>query len=610
MPTYVITAPDGRKFKVTGPGTKDEALAQVQQQYQAQQPPEQPQSGTDVPRTVAIGGRAVGEGVLGTLVGIPEQFGRAVSGQNIRDAIARSQGVQTDPTAMDWISTLLTKAGAPVPETPTERIGSAAVRGASGALAFPGAGVRPLMTAISGASGGASAEGVKELGGGPVLQTLAGFAGGLMPYAVSQGAQALGRGAKALAEPFYGGGREKVVGRVLNEAADDPIAAQQQMANAGEIVPNSRPTAAESTRDYGIINAERSAKTTNPAPFAARESEQNLARQQFLDVASKDQAALKQAVDRRETVTTALRDKAFQQAQGKAVDSASLTQQIDDLIAQPENAGATTQSALKWARDQVAGKTDPQALYAVRKDIAMKLAGKVGSEESVLRYAGGTLSKVNGLIDDAIQEVAPSWKEYLVKYRQLSKPIDRMEALQTAQEKSALSVPDAITGRDVLSQAKWRNQAKALLESGGLTKGQQQRVERIVEDLDRGMRINDPNIRAIGSNTTQDMTAANVLGQALGSTKMSPLVRSLARPLQWVYKIPEQELQDLLSEALLDPRLGAALMEKASTSNMSQVSSLLRQRFLAASRGAAAAAVQPRTAPEDREKQQKRASAP
>src|SRR5687767_15052527 len=33
MPTYVITAPDGTKYKVTGPGTEQDALAQVQAQH-------------------------------------------------------------------------------------------------------------------------------------------------------------------------------------------------------------------------------------------------------------------------------------------------------------------------------------------------------------------------------------------------------------------------------------------------------------------------------------------------------------------------------------------------------------------------------------------------
>jgi hypothetical protein len=42
VPTYEITAPDGRKFRVTGPGSKEEALAQVQAQYQSAQPADEP----------------------------------------------------------------------------------------------------------------------------------------------------------------------------------------------------------------------------------------------------------------------------------------------------------------------------------------------------------------------------------------------------------------------------------------------------------------------------------------------------------------------------------------------------------------------------------------
>lgn len=34
MPTYLITAPDGRKFNVSGPGTQEEALAHIQSTYQ------------------------------------------------------------------------------------------------------------------------------------------------------------------------------------------------------------------------------------------------------------------------------------------------------------------------------------------------------------------------------------------------------------------------------------------------------------------------------------------------------------------------------------------------------------------------------------------------
>ena len=42
MPTYRITAPDGRSFNVTGDGTADEAIAHIQSQYSAPKPVEKP----------------------------------------------------------------------------------------------------------------------------------------------------------------------------------------------------------------------------------------------------------------------------------------------------------------------------------------------------------------------------------------------------------------------------------------------------------------------------------------------------------------------------------------------------------------------------------------
>lgn len=46
MPTYKITAPDGKTYNVTGNGTAEEALAQFQAQYNAQVAPTQTQPGT------------------------------------------------------------------------------------------------------------------------------------------------------------------------------------------------------------------------------------------------------------------------------------------------------------------------------------------------------------------------------------------------------------------------------------------------------------------------------------------------------------------------------------------------------------------------------------
>lgn len=619
MPKFLITSPDGRKFEVTGPdgATPEQALQQVQAQQAKPAQSTAPSGSYDTMDTagktaVGVGKEAVRQvGRLGadvaegaaalplTLLNVPNDI------YNLGAAIYEK--ITGKPAArMQNLNAMLANAvESPeiAPRDATERVVSDVNKAIAGVGTGMGAGqalatggrvaqgvgqqllARPGMQIASAASGAAAGGSVREAGGGPVAQIAASVAGGMAPYALYEGGKAVARGARAMVEPFTEGGRKQVVGRALSDVATDPQRAQQNMANASEIVPGSRPTAAQVSEDYGIISTERAAKATNPAAFAERASDQNAARQGYLEIAAKDRPALDAAIARRDAVTKPLREQAFQAAAGKSVDSKRVVDQIDTLLANPDNAGSKTQQALQWARDQIADKTDPRALYAVRKEIADAISGKIESDKSFLRYTGGELRQVRGFIDDAIQEIAPTWKQYLTKYTQLSKPIDRMTQLQGAQSAAALAAPDVRTGYEFLSQAKWKTQVKGLLESGVLTKGQQARVQRIADDLARGAAINDPAIRAIGSNTTQDMTAANLLGQMIGSTKMAPFVRSLARPLQWIYKVPEKELQDLLSEALLDPKLGAELMENASGAQMGKVSALLRQRFLASSVG-------------------------
>jgi hypothetical protein len=50
MPSYLITAPDGKKYKVSGNGTKEDALAHFQAQYASQQQPAQPQPQQPTPQ--------------------------------------------------------------------------------------------------------------------------------------------------------------------------------------------------------------------------------------------------------------------------------------------------------------------------------------------------------------------------------------------------------------------------------------------------------------------------------------------------------------------------------------------------------------------------------
>jgi hypothetical protein len=112
VPTYVITSPDGRKFKVSGPGTREEALKQVQASYRPPQPEEAPpaepeeatRSAGDIVKNVygaqtepllAMGSSAVAApvaGLAGVAQGIKNRFS---PGMSAADRVEQVQGAMT-----------------------------------------------------------------------------------------------------------------------------------------------------------------------------------------------------------------------------------------------------------------------------------------------------------------------------------------------------------------------------------------------------------------------------------------------------------------------------------------------------------------------------------
>jgi hypothetical protein len=75
------------------------------------------------------------------------------------------------------------------------------------------------------------------------------------------------------------------------------------------------------------------------------------------------------------------------------------------------------------------------------------------------------------------------------------------------------------------------------------------------------------------------MTIANLVGRMLGEKyATNTTVQTLARPLQWMYKLPEERVQALLVDAMLDPKLAADLMARANIVRVGGLSERLRQR--------------------------------
>lgn len=523
-------------------------------------------------------------------------------------------------------SNQLTKLGLPQPDGKMQRIVGDASRGVAGAGMSAAASqaanltrlaARPLMQMISGGTGGASAGATREAGGGPLLQTAAGMVGGMSPYALSLPIQAGYRGAQAAIEPLYQGGRERIVGRAMNQMASNPQEAMQNMGNAPQFVPGSQPTTAEAAGDYGLMSMQKGVKNANPEPFAQRASEQNTARNILLDTVAQHDAALAEAKSARDLETTPMRETAFKNS--KPILLAPVSGKVSDILNSPEGKIEAVEKAMKWVNSRLAGETTPavqaqivksslvdesgnaftktipakkeigaeaERLYSVRKDINDAMQGKYDKDQPFLRLAKGQLKLVKDAIDDAIERGAKGYKNYLSTYRERSIPINQMETAQEIKKGVMQTAPDT-TGYDFMSQPKWSNvvQANRTELAKKLDPRQLQVMDSITSDLDRGATLNNSAIKPAGSDTFQNMSLANVLGSVIGNKSMNPLTASLGRAYSFLYKLPDQAINKLVVDAMLDPRLARQMMQKATNSNVQSFGEMLKQRALASGVG-------------------------
>lgn len=496
------------------------------------------------------------------------------------------------PSPSAGFADFLSDVGLPEPQTGPERVYSDAVEGAAGGALFG-----PLM-AIPGATGGASMGVTREAGGGPVAQFIASLAGGSLPA----GARALGNVAgkavdigKDLIAPFTQGGRETIVGRTLRDQASDPAAAIENMRTAPEFVPGSKPTSGVASRDPGLLGVERGMRNRNPSDFADVDTQNMTARNQALDDIAGQPADIKKAKEARAAGGDKGREAAF--ANKTPVKLSNTRQVLGEIQAAPEGSREAVAKALKWVDDRIGKLTpegspdlpaDPEFMYAARQDIADAIAGKFDSEQPALRLASKELAKIRDALDDDIELGAEGYQAYMKKFADDSKPIAQMETLQDIRTSAETAVPNPLTGERALSQAKWTNlvgKNRADLAKT-MTPEQMKVLDAISADLDRGASLGA--FRAGGSDTVQNLTMGNLLGNLLsGQSANSPFMRTATRPLSFLYKIPEEAAQNLLLDAMKDPQTAALLMSKVSTESTELLSRQLMQRAKEAGYGAA-----------------------
>ena len=514
------------------------------------------------------------------------------------------------PTMTQATQTNLNRMGFPQPETAQERVvqdiasagyGTAGVARAAGAVAprLPGMlseaakffAQSPQAQSAAAVSAATAGGALREGGANPYAQ----MGGALMAGMVAPGGPTLSTTQRALSvpgglvKPFTQEGREVIVGNVLNRLATNPQQAMQNMAESAPLVPGVRPTAAGTARDPGLAGAETPLRssTFDPSNLFGQQINQNQEAilNAFRQIGGKP-GSIPYAEAKRKAITTPMRVAAFE---GVTVNPETfqsgiqlvVTQAINTVMSSPVGVRKDVETAMKFAVDRVKLAKTPEELYEVRKDLAKAARGVYNQENPSLKLAGDQLKQVIAAADDVIEAAAPGYAAYMDKYSKSSKGIDQMRLLQGIEAKVTTGQTNLSTGNPVLAASALRRQLAAAKDELGtqLSPSAQGKLDNIINEINRGMAATAPGVKPPGSNTFQNMSMGNLIGRVFSeSLADNTTLRTMTRPLDWLYKLPDQQVQQLLVQAMLDPKLAAMMMAKANIMRVEPLATSLRQK--------------------------------
>jgi hypothetical protein len=454
----------------------------------------------------------------------------------------------------------------------------------------------PLQTSAAVGGAGASAAGREyaDVGAGGQLG-LAMLGGMVAPSTSATAIPAAGRAIRETVRPFTEAGREVITGNVLRQLANKPETAITRMQEFQPQVPGYTPTTAQASRDVGLISAETPIRALDvTGKFVAQASEANKARMAIIDRLAKDQDAVNIAVANREAATAPMRESAFAAStqtpqQIQSAISLVVNKQIDDILASDAGKRSTVINAMNFAKNSVNRADTVGSLYEVRKDLRAAAQGLLDKEGSAYSQAKGQLEKVIRSVDDVIDSSAPGYKDYLRVYSQRSKNIEKVEAAQGFRGKVLSTIPDPINvGQFMISQPNFVRAIRAAAKETDMSQMQVKIIERVGRDLDSG--VLNKSGRVPGSDTFKNLSTANVIGGIIGKQMFGEVpaaINKVVSPFNWLYNGTDDQIRELLVDSMLDPKLAARLMSKASTTNIEPISKELQRKALNLGYGAA-----------------------
>jgi hypothetical protein len=516
------------------------------------------------------------------------------------------------PSQAGQLQKLLTQLGLPEPKTSQERVVQD-ITSAGASIAAPASLTRFLpeaaqrfftqnlgTQAAAGGAGALASGSARESDVGPMGQMIAGTIGAMGGGGGAAIGPAVSRAAKETVRPFTQAGREVITGNVLRTLATSP----EQAIKAGETyippVPGYQPTTAQATRDIGLISSETAIRglDVGKGKFGVQGIEANRARMTILDRLAKDEGTLQSAIEKRDQVTAPLREQAFAKSSVdpetfQSAVSLTVNKTIENILASPAGKRSTVQSVLDDARTDIARASTPQELYEIRKDLRAAAQGlldkssKNGPSSGAYKVAKNELEQVIRSVDDAIEAAAPGYKDYLRKYSQSSKGIERLEAAQQFRSKVLSTTPDPSTGEYLISQPSFVRAIRAAEKDTKLSNTQLAVLKKVASDLDSGVLARG--VKVPGSDTFKNMSTANVIGGIIGKQiygDVPPAFAKIMAPMNWLYNGTDDAIRELIVDAMLDPKLASRLMSKASVVSIEPISKELQKKALALGYGA------------------------
>jgi hypothetical protein len=421
-----------------------------------------------------------------------------------------------------------------------------------------GAGTGAVSGALQPVEGGQTgSDFYNEMGANARTGALIGAPVGAVAPAVGQLIDKGYRAGKALAEPFFESGKEKILGRFLREmSGGEENKAMRNLANVQELVAGSQPTAAQAAGVPSLAALERTAIATSPVAgnlMAQRQAQNTQAQAAALRNIAPESRASKY-INFREQVADDLYSDALKPLNLGKLDDEMVTE-IKGLISRP-----AIKNAMDKAKENAANRGidigDPSGSMRGLHETKMALDEEINNLKAVLEKSGpkgaksaklDSLQNAKSNLLNFMENVSPTYKTARVNYERLSKPIEQLESIAKLADKAISPENEKI----YISQ--FSKGLKELKQSGVISDRQIARLEAIKQDLARGKFAAEAG-KGVGSDTVQKLAYTNLMNE-------TGLPISASNRLgKWVYGDVNEELKNKLAESMLSPQETLRLM--------------------------------------------------